>query len=298
MDEATDLKAVTNWVSLKRAKNGLYINPARGPWGCLSAAVTVAQYFLKELGLSPNIARRLEGRLNREEMLFETTSSFAVPPNIWVIAIDHIIVFPVDDRPSSWKVVQPDWIYAPINLDEPLKTVVLPIYNIRPSLSREQLPLPLYDAVLLALQTHLYECFRREMQSIAAKYFQVVALPENEEEVVEMQDLVLPAMRALVDLLPCLKGADQGEIRYVTDRATVGAVSGDILFRKNVATSLWSCYYHTNRWQELDPITHTSPSVPHLLFRRDFSAVLMQSVAILLARKFKEIEREIVKAKQ
>jgi len=109
----TTIQDVAAYVDLKRTPAGLEINTARGNAGCVDAAFTVAQYFLTELGISPGMARILEG---------EEAATVVVPDlSLWgdearILAIEEYVIFPVTPPLRGWSVVHPMWIELPMDV--------------------------------------------------------------------------------------------------------------------------------------------------------------------------------------
>lgn len=288
--EGTNLMRAAAHMRLKRSQDGLAIPAGKDLRACLESARVVARYFLLELGLSPEIAALQNGDWH-DDLYIAGARGDVSQPGYPTLAIDDLFLFPYDNRHHHWCVVSPVWVNIPDVIDDSDRELVQPMYIITRFKADQTRRQPLYEAMLLAIQMHVMENMRRDLQGIVKDYLEESLQPAGDNLTIETARLVLPAMRLLLNDLPCLKTRGEEKLQTSVGRDDVAVETPSLRFCWTHASGIWRVWYrdHLN-WQEIDPLGQTPPPAPQLLARRDFTAVFLRAAPLILARKIKEIE--------
>lgn len=295
----TSIADVAAYVDLKRTPAGLEINSARGFYGCIDAAYTVARYLLQELRVSPNLARIVTGEeaavlVVPEECLGDDESR--------ILAIENYLIYPVSPMLHGWSVIHPEWVEIPMDvysqnhsLTDPSEGRVVPMYSIELYRQEKDLIFPLYESVLLGIQACLADQLNLEMRSLYGLYLELEGRSTDldNEKMVEMEYLGRPAMYLLNRIIPGLssKGSD-----VICENFRDGClITGEsVQFEYSALTSAWRGYYRNGKkWQALNTGVAGESRLLQLIARRDFRTVFMQAAAAIVERKLHEIQKTI-----
>ncbi len=296
----TTIQDVAAYVDLKRTPAGLEINTARGNAGCVDAAFTVAQYFLTELGISPGMARILEG---------EEAATVVVPDlSLWgdearILAIEEYVIFPVTPPLRGWSVVHPMWIELPMDVYSSSLSAadtsegrVIPSYSIESYSYQKEVTFPLYETVLLGIQTCLTDRLNLEMRSLYGLYLELEgrSIEFNREKLLEREYLARPAMYLLSRIIPVLSPKGY-EVKVCEGFRNGCLISGEsVQFEYDMLSSTWSVYYRNGKkWQPLNITAAGESPALDMMIRRDFRTVFMHAAAAIVERKLHEIQKKI-----
>lgn len=296
----TTIQDVAACVDLKRTPAGLEINTVRGNAGCVDAAFTVAQYFLTELGISPGMARILEG---------EEAANVVIPDlSLWgdearILAIEEYVIFPVTPPLRGWSVVHPMWIELPMDVysnnsgaADTSEGRMVPAYSIESYSYQKEVTFPLFETVLLGIQTCLSDRLNLEMRSLYGLYLELEgrSTEVNQEKLLEREYLAKPAMYLLNRILPVLspKGYD---VKVCEGFRNGYLISGEsVHFEYDMLSSTWSVHYRNGKkWQPLNINAAGESPALNMMIRRDFRTVFMIAAAAILEQKLHEIQKEI-----
>jgi hypothetical protein len=299
------LSKVAAAVDLKRVPSGLEINPARGREGCLEASHTVTRYILQELKVSPNLARVVSGQ--------ETISAF-VPQTpgeedsstMRVLAIEDYLIYPVSPILRGWSLVHPSWIEVPAdvltqNQEQPdtLDWRIMAVYNVDLYHQQKHLIFPLYETILLGIQTCLFDRLQFEMRSLYSLYLAIEgrSTEVDSSQMVEVEYLARPALYLLNRVLPALS-PNGSEIVSETFLSGHLITAETVQLEYNYMSSNWSVFYRGGKkWEAINPIAPGEDPTPQLLTRRDFLNVYYQAAAAIIARKIHEVQKKITQYK-
>lgn len=296
---ATSIVDVAACVDLKRTPSGLEINPTRGHAGCVDAAYTVMRYFLREMGISPGMARIISG---------EKASIMVLPDESLreyearILAIEDYLIYPVSPILRGWSVIHPEWIEIPLDvfsknqgLPETTEGRVVPMYSIDLYRQEKDLTFPLYETVLLGIQTCLSDRLNLEMRSLYGLYLELEgrSAEVDSEKLTELEFLGRPAMYLLNRILPVLSPKRE-EVICENYRNGCLITGESVQFEYDALTSAWRVYYRSGKkWQPLNTAASGESATLHMITRRDFRTVFMQAAAAIVERKLHEIQKKI-----
>lgn len=295
----TSIADVAACIDLKRTPAGLEIKTARGLVGCVDAAYTVMRYFLQELGVSPNLARIVTGEQASILVLPDESLS---EQDARILAIEDYLIYPISPILRGWGVIHPEWIEIPMdvysqkqNRAEMTEGRVVPTYSIDLYRGEKDLTFPLFETILLGIQTCLSDRLNLEMRSLYGLYLEIEgrSTEVDSEKQVEMECLGRPAMYLLNRVLPVLSPNGNEVIsEYYRNGCLITGES--VQFEYDTLTSGWRVYYRSGKkWLLLNAPTSGESVAQQLITRRDFRTVYLRAAANIVERKLHEIQKKI-----